>query len=63
VRRTTRPTAGRHPNPLNLPRSVALRHVDAGVVVPSMDFRDLSEAVVGLGQVLQRAWEAGVSSR
>jgi hypothetical protein len=31
-------------------------------VGPSMDFRDLSRAVLGLGQVLQHSWEAGVLS-
>ena len=63
VRRSIRTTAGKHPNPLNLPRSVALQSMSAGGVVPSMDFGDLSQAVLGLGQVLQHAWLAGVSSR
>ena len=61
LRRTKRSTAGRNPNPYNLPRYTALRMTEVSV---QQSFGELSEAVSTLGaalssklsSMLQTAW-------
>ena len=53
LRRSKRATAGRNPNPHNLPRSAALRMTEL-TVPPS--FEELSKAMLNLGSMVQSAW-------
>ena len=53
LRRSKRATAGRNPNPHNLPRSAALRMTEL-TVPPS--FQELSKAMLNLGSMVQSAW-------
>ena len=60
LRRSKRATAGRNPNPHNLPRSAALRMTEL-TVPPS--FEELSKAMLNLGSMVQSAWlQAQVST-
>ena len=53
LRSSKRATAGRNPNPHNLPRSAALRMTEV-TVPPSFD--ELSKAMLNRGSMVQSAW-------
>lgn len=52
LRRSNRSTAGKHPNPFNLPKSVLSRNMSVNADSSSSEFQDFGNAVAALGASL-----------
>ena len=60
-RRSKRSTAGKHPNPHNLPRSVLATNTGIAATPQTANFKELSDAIANLGERLGASLSATLS--